>query len=177
MPGRTEKENDKMKRYVLAFIQRGLLVMGWGPICMAVVYLILWKCGVVATVATGEMVLGILTVSLMTFFAGGIGVVYQIERLPLLYAFLIHFVTLYLDYVVIYLINGWLADGIIPFLIFTAIFIAGFLLIWCVVYFITRANVRKMNESMEGRGKVVERSQKGRGKVAERSRGSASRSA
>ncbi len=138
-----------MKRHILAFIQRGMLVMGFGPICMAVVYLILWKCGAVETVTAGDMVLGILTVSLMAFFAGGIGVIYQIERLPLLYAALIHGVTLYLDYVVIYLINGWLADGIIPFLVFTAIFIAGFLLIWCVVYFITRANVRKMNESMD----------------------------
>ena len=134
-----------MKRHVLEFFKRGMLVMGWGPICMAVVFLILWKCGVVAIVTTGEMVLGILTVSLMAFFAGGIGVVYQIERLPLLYAFLIHFVTLYLDYVAIYLVNGWLADGIIPFLVFTAIFIAGFLLIWCVVYCITRADVEKMN--------------------------------
>ena len=114
-----EKEIEGMKKYVLRFIGCGLFAMGFGPITMAIVYLILWKCGVADVLSTEKMVVGILTVSLMAFLAGGIGVVYQIEQLPLMYAALLHGVTLYLDYVIVYLINGWLADGVAPFLIFT----------------------------------------------------------
>ena len=146
-----EKEIEGMKRYALEFVRRGLVAMGFGPICLAIVYLILWKCSVVDTVSVEEMTVGILTVALMTFFAGGIGVVYQIERLPLMYAALIHGVTLYLDYATIYLINGWLADGLVSFLAFTVIFVVGFILIWCIVYVITKSNVEKMNRCMEKR--------------------------
>ena len=138
-----------MKKYVLRFIGRGLFAMGFGPITMAIVYLILWKCGVADVLSTEKMVVGILTVSLMAFLAGGIGVVYQIEQLPLMYAILLHGVTLYLDYVIVYLINGWLADGVAPFLIFTAIFAVGFILIWSVVYLVTKSGVKKMNQRIE----------------------------
>ena len=81
------------------------------------------------SVGVGEMVLGVMTVSVMAFFAGGLNVAYEIDRLPLLYAALIHSVILYLDYAVIYLINVWLADGWIPFLSFSEIFATGFGLI------------------------------------------------
>lgn len=146
-----------MKRHVLNFVKRGLFAMGFGPICLGVVYLFLWKFDVVETISVGEMVLGILTVSLMAFFAGGIGVVYEIEQLPLLYAALLHSVTLYLDYVVIYLINGWLADGAVPFLIFTACFVVCFWMIWFIVYAVSKSKVEQMNREMNQKRVLDER--------------------
>ncbi len=148
-----------MSQHMKKFVLRGLVAMGFGPICLAVVYLVLWRCGAVESVGAGEMVLGVLTVSVMAFFAGGLNVVYEIERLPLLYAALIHSVILYLDYAVIYLINGWLEDGWIPFLSFSAIFAAGFWLIWFAVYLFTKANVEKMNRSMEQNKPIAEKRQ------------------
>lgn len=52
--------------------------------------------------------MGIVTVTLLAFIAAGIGVVYQIERLPLLSATAIHAGALYLDYLLIYLLNNWI---------------------------------------------------------------------
>ena len=137
-----------MKRHVGEFFKRGLIAMGGGPIVLAIVYWILWRTGAVEAIGVEEMVRGILTVSLLAFLAGGINVVYQIERLPLAFAILIHGVVLYIDYAVLYLVNGWLASGREAFLIFTAIFAAGYLLVWCVIFAVTKVGVDRMNRGI-----------------------------
>ena len=140
-----------MNKYLAEFLKRGLMAMGGGPIVLATVYLILWKCGVLVSLGADEVVLGILTVSLMAFIAGGINVIYSIERLPLIFAILIHGGVLYLDYGIIYVLNGWIADGAKPFLIFTAVFVAGYALVWAVIYAVTRANTEKLNRKLSDR--------------------------
>ncbi len=138
-----------MKKVFKEFIHRGLLCMGFGPLVLAIVFAILSLCGVVQTLAVSDMVLGIFTITLMAFVAAGITVVYQIEELPLLYAILIHGFTLYLDYAVIYLVNGWLKDGATPFVVFTIIFILGFALVWGIVYLFIRKDIEKMNRKLK----------------------------
>jgi len=58
---------------------------------------------------------------------------YQIERLPLMVAILIHGVVLYFTYLGTFLINDWLESGLIPFLIFTGVFVVGYLVIWVII--------------------------------------------
>ena len=140
-----------MKKIFKEFMHRGLLCMGFGPLVLAIVFAILNLCGVVEVITVSEMVLGIFAITLMAFVAAGITVVYQIENLPLLYAILIHGLTLYLDYAVIYLVNGWLKNGIIPFVVFTIIFILGFILTWIIVYSFIRKDIEKMNRKI-GKG-------------------------
>ncbi len=137
-----------MKKVFKEFMHRGLLCMGFGPLVLAVVFAILNLCGVVEIITVSQMVLGIFTVTLMAFVAAGITVVYQVEKLPLLYATLIHGITLYLDYAVIYLVNGWLKDGATPFIIFTVIFIIGYAFVWGVVYLFIRKDIEKMNRKI-----------------------------
>ena len=69
----------------------------------------------------------ILMLPVLAFIAGGMNVLYQIERLPLMLAILIHGGVLYASYLAMYLVNGWLQWGETPILAFTMIFVFGYL--------------------------------------------------
>ena len=97
-----------MKKYVLEFFRRGLMAAGFGPIVLAVLYLFLQKQNVVQTLTVNEVCLGIFSLLALAFVAGGMNIVYQIERLPLMVAILIHGIVLYISYLATYLLNGWL---------------------------------------------------------------------
>ena len=81
--------------------------------------------------------------------AGAVTTVYQIEEISLPKAIGAHGLILYICYAVVYLVNGWLADGVVPFLIFTGIFIVGFLLIWLIIYTITKRGTDRVNKNLE----------------------------
>ena len=138
-----------MKKIVTEFFRRGFTACGLGPMVLVVLYGILWRqCGVL-TLTVREVCVGILSLSALAFLAGGMNVVYQIERLPLMVAILIHGSTLYLSYLAVYLLNGWLQSGTAPILVFTGIFIVGYLTIWAIIYAITRRNTAKINELLK----------------------------
>lgn len=136
-------------KYYKDFIMRGFVAMGFGPIVLAIIYGILGVLGVLDVVFVGEMVLGILTITALAFLVGGITVVYQIEELPLSKAITAHGLILYIAYAVVYLTNNWLAEGLVPFLIFTAIFIVGYALVWLIIYFITKRGTDRLNKSIK----------------------------
>ena len=138
-----------MKQYILEFLKRGAIAMGGGPIVLAIVYFCSWKSGVIFSLNADEVVKGILSISLMAFIAGGISMIYQIEELPLMYAILIHGIVLYTDYLMIYLLNHWIADSPLPLLFFTAIFIVGYALIWVVIYLCIRAKTQRLNQKLQ----------------------------
>ena len=75
--------------------------------------------------------------------------IYQIERLPLMPAILIHGSVLYISYLAAYLFNGWLEWGTAPILIFTGIFVLGYLVIWAVIYSIIKRNTNKINQLLK----------------------------
>ena len=134
-----------MKRHVLEFIHRGFMAWGLGPIVLAVLYLILQQQGIVQTLSVNEMCLGIISLSALAFVAGGMNFIYQIERLPLMVAILIHGCVLYVSYLATYLLNGWLAWGKFPVLVFSGIFAGGYLLIWVIIYAVIKRNTEKVN--------------------------------
>lgn len=139
-----------MKKSLIAFLKRGLMFSVGGPVVLAVVYGILGATGAVPTLGSLEACRGILTVSLMAFIAAGITVVYDNEKLPLFWAILLHGTALYLDYILVYLLNGWLASGPVPILVFTAIFIAGFAIVWLLIYFFTKRSANQLNRKLNG---------------------------
>ncbi len=141
----------KMGKYLKYFVLKGLVAMGFGPIVLAVIYSTLGITGTVSAVGVGEMVQGILTISALAFVAGGITVVYQIEELAISKAITMHGIILYICYAVVYLVNGWLAKGVVPFMIFTVIFILGYLLVWLIIYFTTRKSTRILNNKLKNR--------------------------
>ena len=138
-----------MKRYILDFIHRGLGACGFGPIVLAVLYMILHKQGLIETVTVHEVCLGIVSLTLLAFIAGGMNVVYQMERLPLMIAILIHGIVLYISYLITYLVNDWMDWGTSPVLVFTGIFIVGYLLIWLLIYYITQRSTARVNRILE----------------------------
>ena len=140
-----------MKKYVLEFWRRGLVAFGFGPIVLAVLYLILQANGVLQTLTVNQVCLGIFSLSVLAFVAGGMNVVYQIERLPLMVAILIHGGVLYISYLATYLLNDWLEWGVTPVLVFSGIFIVGYLAIWAVIYSIIKRNTEKINEILKKR--------------------------
>ena len=138
-----------MKKHILEFLHRGVTVCGLGPIILAVLYLILKHRGAVDTLTVEQVCLGIFTLSALAFIAGGMNVLYQMERLPLMVAILIHGIVLYVSYLGTYLLNDWLEWGTTPILVFSGIFVAGYLVIWAIIYAVTKRNTEKINQMLK----------------------------
>ena len=134
-----------MKRHIGDFFRRGLTSCGLGPLILAVIYGILKHTGAVETLTVEQVCLGIVSLSALAFLAGGMNVLYQIEQLPLMVAILIHGTVLYVSYLATYLVNGWLDWSRLPILVFSGIFILGYLAIWAIIYTITKRNTEKVN--------------------------------
>ena len=138
-----------MKKLVVEFLRRGIVGMGFGPMVLAILYLVLQWQGVVQTLTVNQVCLGIFSLSVLAFVAGGMNVIYQVERLPLMVAILIHGCVLYACYLATYLVNGWLEGGHIPILVFSGIFVLGYLAIWAVVFSVVKRNTSRVNESLK----------------------------
>lgn len=138
-----------MKKIVLEFFRRGFAACGFGPMVLAVLYLILQHQGTVQTLTVNQVCLGIFSLSALAFIAGGMNVIYQLEQLPLMVAILIHGGVLYLSYLVTYLLNGWLEQGITPILVFSGIFALSYFIIWAIIYSIIKRNTEKLNEKLQ----------------------------
>ena len=137
-----------MKSIAKEFCRRGISACGLGPVALAVIYLVLQHNGVVEVLPVHAVCVGIFSLSALAFVAGGMNVVYQIERLPLMVAISIHGGVLYVSYLLTYLVNDWLDRGTAPILVFTGIFVVGYLLIWAVIYSIIKRNTDRINEAM-----------------------------
>ena len=144
-----------MKKFVLDFLRRGVVACGFGPLVLAIVYLFLKVFNVVDTLTVEQVCIGIISLTALAFIAGGINAVYQIERLPLMAAILLHGIVLYLGYLATYLLNNWLDGDVLPIIIFTAIFVVGYIVIWAIIYLIIKRNTAKLNETLKKKQQEV----------------------
>ena len=135
-----------MKKFFSDFFLRGLVAASFGPPVLAIIYWILGVTGVVEHFSPNEVALGILTIELLALVVGGMGAIYQQEQLPLATAILIHGGVLYIAYILIYLINGWLQRKLMPILVFSVIFVTGYALIWLFIYLFNKARIKKVNQ-------------------------------
>ena len=138
-----------MKNNVKDFIFRGFFAGGFGPLVLAVLYLILQKNNLVQTLTVKEMSKGIFSLYILAFIAGGMNVIYQIERLPLMTAILIHGGVLYVSYLWTYLFNGWLEWGMMPILVFSGIFVLGYVIVWVIIYSVNKKRTDKLNQMLD----------------------------
>ena len=138
-----------MKQTVLDFIRRGLTACGIGPLVLAVLYLIKEDQTGVTVLTINEVCLGIFSLSALAFIAGGMNVVYRIERLPLAVAIALHGGVLYVSYLITYLLNNWLERSLTPILIFSGIFIVSYLCIWAAIYAVTKRNAEDLNSKLK----------------------------
>ena len=145
-----------MKRFLSDFMRRGMMALGFGPLVLAVLYWILHTHGVVDTLTVEQVCTAILSITGLAFLAGVLNAVYQIEKLPLMVAMLIHGGVLYAAYLVTYLVNSWLEGGIIPILVFTCIFVVGYFLIWAVIHAIVKRNTVRVNAMLKQKQQKTE---------------------
>ena len=138
-----------MKKFLKEFLFRGLICAAGGPLVLAVIYGILGAAGAAETIPATEVSMGIVTITLLAFIAAGMTAIYQVERLPLATMILLHGGALYIAYILTYLMNGWLQKSLIPILVFTGIFLAGYALIWLIIYCIEKAKADKLNKLLK----------------------------
>ena len=139
-----------MKKFWKEFFLRGLTCAAGGPVVLAVIYGILGATGAADSLPPSEVCFGILTITLLAFIAAGMTAIYQMEQLPLPIMILLHGGVLYITYILTYLINGWLQNSLVPILIFTGIFVAGYALIWVIVCQVEKAKAERLNKLLKG---------------------------
>lgn len=137
-----------MKKYIAEFMKRGLMAAAGGPVVLAIIYGCLGGAGVIDALSPAEVCMGILSVTLIAFIAAGITMVYSIEQLPLISAIMLHGGILYLDYLIMYLLNSWIPRDLHGIGIFTAIFVAGYAIIWAGIYCSIRAKTERINKKL-----------------------------
>ena len=133
-----------MKAFFKEFFKRGFISAWGGPFVLAIIYLIVGKIENIETISVNEVSLGIISITIMAFTAGGITAIYQSEKLPIASSIMIHAAVLYLDYLIMYLLNDWIPRSEIG--IFTAIFAAGFAIIWVIIYFCSKRKIDSLNK-------------------------------
>ena len=137
-----------MKRNLSEFLRRGVIAGGFGPLVLAILYWILQRQDAIQTLTVQQVCLGIISLYALAFIVGGMNIIYQVEQLPLMVAILIHGCTLYVSYLITYLLNGWLEWGILPIVVFSGIFIVGYLVIWAIIYTVTKKRTTNLNEKL-----------------------------
>ena len=133
-----------MKAFLKEFFKRGFISAWGGPFVLAIIYFIVGKLENVQSIPINEVSLGILSITFMAFTAGGITAIYQNDFLPIASSLLIHAAVLYCDYLIMYLLNDWLPRSEIG--LFTAIFVAGFAIIWVIIYFCSKRKIDSLNK-------------------------------
>lgn len=137
-----------MYKYLKAFLHRGLIFGGFGPIVVGIVYAILSKTVVGFYLEGTEVLLAILSTYLLAFLQAGATVFNQIEEWQLPKSLLCHFVTLYGAYSVCYILNSWIPFEPMVLLIFSLIFVVVYFVIWIIVYFSVKATCKKINTKL-----------------------------
>lgn len=145
-----------MKTFFSEFWHRGVVSCGLGPVILACLYMIQQWSGDLTSLNVNQVCIGILSLTVLAFIAGGINAIYQLERVPLMAAILIHGSVLYVCYLSTYLVNNWLEWGKLPILVFTAIFAVGYLAIWTAIYLIIRRNTSIVNEKLRSKQQLAD---------------------
>ena len=138
-----------MNKNLKAYLHRGLLFGGFGPIVVAIVYAIVGVATKDNLITTTNFLLATISSYILAFLVAGSSMFYQIEHWGLTKASLLHALSLYVAYLCCYLLNSWIAFDIIDVLVFTGIFIAGYLLIWLIIYISIKHTEKKLNKKVE----------------------------
>ncbi len=138
-----------MKKFISNFCLRGLIAMGFGPIVYGTIMLILHLCNVDTTSNGLDIFKGIISTCIMAFIIAGISNIYQVESLSLVSKIMIHALSLYLVYLVLYLLNDWIIKDLKVIGIFSLIFFSGYIVIWIIIYLIERKKIKELNEKLK----------------------------
>ncbi|MBQ7381220.1 MAG: DUF3021 domain-containing protein [Clostridia bacterium] len=138
-----------MNEYLKKFLHRGLMFGGFGPIIAGIVYATLGATLADFSLGGKEILLAIISTYLLAFLQAGASVFNQIEHWSTARSTLVHFLTLYAAYVGCYLANTWIPFEPMVIVIFSAIFLVGYFVIWLSVYLAVKATERRLNAKIK----------------------------
>lgn len=134
-----------MNRYLKEFFIRGMMFAGFGPVILGVIYLVLQKTISDFSLSGNEVCLAIISIYILAFVQAGATVFNQIEEWPITKSIFFHFLSLYIVYVLCYLINTWIPFKTEVVLVFTGVFVGVYAIIWLTIFLIIKAVSKKMN--------------------------------
>lgn len=137
-----------MNKYVKEYMHRGLIFGGFGPIIAGIILFIIDKTGGELELSGFSVFLAIISTYICAFVHAGASVFPQIEHWGKVKAMFWQFVSIYAVYMTAYTINGWLPMKPLIIAIFTSAFLGGFLIVWLVVYLVTRKSIDEMNSKL-----------------------------
>lgn len=138
-----------MNKYVKEFLHRGLMFGGFGPIIFGIIVFIVSKTTENFILEAGEVFIGIVSIYLLAFVHAGASVFNQIEHWSIGKSLLCHLSTLYVAYCLCYVANTWIPFEPKILLIFTAIFMVIYFVVWGIVYFSIKATSKKFNAKLK----------------------------
>ena len=137
-----------MNGYVKTYLHRGLIFGGFGPIVTGIVLALIQLSGVEVILSGADVLIAVVSTYFLAFVQAGSSIFNQMEGWPIAKSMGLHFLSLYVVYVVCYLVNRWLPFEWLVIAIFTAIFVAGYLAIWLTVYLIVKCTSKKLNKKI-----------------------------
>ena len=135
-----------MNKYLKEYLQRGFAFSGLGPIVLGIVYAVLEATVDGFSLGGVEVLVAILSTYVIAFVQAGGTVFNQIEDWSVPKSLLCHLGSIYLAYLAAYLVNTWIPFDWSVILIFTAIFLVTYFVVWVAVYLTVRAVTKRMNE-------------------------------
>lgn len=143
------KKTSGVRHPLKAFLFRGLLFGGSGPMIAGIIYLILDLTLEEFSLGGTDVFTAILSTYLLAFVHAGASVFYQIESWSLGRSVLYHFTLLYASYALCYVVNDWLPFDPLSLGIFTAVFAAIYAVIWLCISVSIRLTVRRLNRRLK----------------------------
>lgn len=138
-----------MNKYVKAFLHRGLMFGGFGPIIFGIIIFIVSKTTEDLVLNGADMLTGIISTYLLAFVHAGASVFNQIDHWSIGKSLLCHLSTLYVAYSFCYVVNTWIPFEPKMLLIFTAVFMAIYFIVWGIVYLSVKATSKSFNAKLK----------------------------
>ncbi len=122
---------------------------GFGPIVAGIVYFSLSYTVDGFSLGGMEVFVAILSTYLLAFVHAGVSVFNQIEEWSTAKSLLCHLSSLYLAYVLCYLINSWIPFDFKVLLIFTLSFVLLYFVVWICVVIGIKLTENKLNSKLK----------------------------
>ena len=123
---------------------------GLGPVTAALVIFIISHFEENLHLEASQVLIMTVSTYILAFVQAGATVFNQIEHWSVPKSLACHFSSLYAVYVLSYLDNTWIPFNINVILVFTAIFVVTFFVIWTTVFLTVRHLSKKLNKNLHG---------------------------
>lgn len=137
-----------MSKYVKNFLLRGMMFSGLGPIVLGIVYVVLQHTIDEFSLNGTEVLIAIISTYLIAFVQAGASIFNQVEEWSVLKSITVHLSTLYVLYLLVYVINSWIPFDWKVVGIFSLIFIVSYFIIWIIVCTSIRITSNKLNKKI-----------------------------